>query len=76
VRLEKHVQTLGWRPACACPDSEALACTVLDPFAGSGTTLMVATKLGRRVVGIELNGDYESLIRERCSDDVGIVSAA
>jgi len=76
VRLEKHVQTLGWRPACACPDSEPLACTVLDPFAGSGSTLMVATKLGRRVVGIELNGDYESLIRERCSDDVGIVSAA
>jgi site-specific DNA-methyltransferase (cytosine-N4-specific) len=32
--------------------------TVLDPFSGSGTTGMVATKHGRRYVGIDLNEDY------------------
>lgn len=35
--------------------------TVLDPFSGSGTTGMVATKHGRRYVGIDLNADYLAL---------------
>jgi DNA modification methylase len=39
--------------------------TVLDPFAGSGTTLMVARKLGRKAVGVELNPDYIDIIRQR-----------
>jgi DNA modification methylase len=39
--------------------------TVLDPFAGSGTTLAAARKLGRKSVGIELNPDYIDLIRAR-----------
>lgn len=38
---------------------------VLDPFAGSGTTLAVARSLGRRYLGIELNQRYSSLIEER-----------
>jgi DNA modification methylase len=39
--------------------------TVLDPFAGSGTTGLVAGKLGREFVGIELNPDYIRLANER-----------
>lgn len=39
--------------------------TVLDPFAGSGTTLSVAIDLGRNAVGIELNSDYIPLIQKR-----------
>lgn len=31
---------------------------VLDPFLGSGTTAAVASKLGRKFVGTELNPDY------------------
>jgi DNA modification methylase len=38
---------------------------VLDPFAGSGTTLLVARRLGRHAVGIELNRDYCRMQRER-----------
>jgi hypothetical protein len=51
--------TTGWRPSCAhvspLPPQPA---TVLDPFAGSGTTLLVAQSLGRRGVGIDLSPEY------------------
>lgn len=38
---------------------------VLDPFAGSGTTLAVAARLGRRWLGIERSPRYASVIHER-----------
>jgi DNA modification methylase len=38
---------------------------VMDPFAGSGTTLAVAKRLGREYLGIELNQQYEQLINNR-----------
>lgn len=38
---------------------------VLDPFAGSGTTLAVAKKQGRRFIGIELSKGYVKQIRDR-----------
>ncbi len=38
---------------------------VLDPYAGSGTTLLAARELGRRWAGIELNPSYVALIERR-----------
>lgn len=38
---------------------------VLDPMCGSGTTLVVAHKLGCRFIGIELNPDYVEIAKKR-----------
>jgi DNA modification methylase len=38
---------------------------VLDPFFGSGTVGIVATRLMRKYVGIELNPDYVTLAEKR-----------
>jgi len=38
---------------------------VLDPMCGSGTTCVVAHKLGRRWIGIELNSEYVEIARKR-----------
>jgi len=39
--------------------------TVLDPFAGSGTTLIVANQIGRNSIGIEIDPEYIKIIKER-----------
>ncbi len=85
VRLERRSKTIGWSPTCRCnefaevdredeePDAplypDPIPCTVLDPFAGSGTTLMVALRLGRDAIGIELNPEYVTLAENRIDSD-------
>jgi DNA modification methylase len=63
-------KTVGWKPECQC-GAPLVPCTVLDPFAGSGTTLMVAKRLGRRSIGIDLSDEYTGLIKERCEKITG-----
>lgn len=43
---------------------------VLDPFAGSGTTLRVAKRLGRKFVGYELVKNYQDIINTKLDADV------
>jgi len=46
---------------------------VIDPFLGSGTTGMVAERNGRRWFGVELNPNYEPIIRQRTAQ-IGLLS--
>ncbi len=41
--------------------------SVLDPFAGSGTTCAVAKKLGRRSIGIDIDPNFCEVTAKRCS---------
>lgn len=45
--------------------------TVLDPFSGAGTTAMVADRLQRNAIGIELNPEYAAMAQRRIDQDRG-----
>ena len=51
-----------------CPEGG----TVLDPFAGSGTTGMVASHNDRNAVLCEINPEYVEIIRKRMDSDMFI----
>ena len=58
------VSTIGWEPTCTCK-AKIVPATILDPFVGSGTTMAVAQKLGRRGVGVDLSLEYLELAQKR-----------
>jgi len=77
-----YSKTVGWRPSCDCAPCgdfsdtdictlyslDPVPCIVLDPFSGSGTTVMVAEELGRIGIGLEIKEQYIQLGRERLAD--------
>ncbi|MFC7069480.1 DNA-methyltransferase [Halobaculum lipolyticum] len=63
-------ETTGWEQACECDTDETAPGVVLDPFAGAGTTAVVAKRLGRRFIGVELNPEYVAMAQRRVGIDV------
>lgn len=49
--------------------------TVLDPFGGAGTTGLVADRLGRNAILIELNPDYAAMAERRIRKDAGLFAS-
>jgi len=49
--------------AATCPEGGV----VLDPFCGTGTTMLVALKFGRKSIGIDVSSDYLKIAQERIS---------
>jgi DNA modification methylase len=63
--------TTGWAPTCKC-DAAVVPCTILDPFAGAFTTALVADRLQRHAIGIELSPEYCAMARRRLEADAGM----
>jgi len=72
---DTETHTVGWQPGCDCDAGDPIPCTVLDPFAGSGTVGQVALELGRDAILIELNPGYLPLIEKRTTVTKGLVLA-
>ena len=49
--------------------------TVLDPFGGAGTTGLVADRLGRNGILIELNPEYAAMAERRLAEDIGMFAS-
>ena len=49
---------------------------ILDPFAGAGTTGLVADRHGRNFIGIELNPIYVEMARRRITDDAPLFNSS
>jgi DNA modification methylase len=66
--FDYRTETTGWQPGCTC-DADVMPCTILDPFLGSGTTLLVADQLGRNGIGVELSPAYAEMAKQRITGD-------
>lgn len=64
-------KTKGWQPTCKC-NAAVIKSVVLDPFSGAGTTNIVAEKLNRNHVGIELNPKYIDIYERRRQKTFGL----
>ena len=52
----------------------AQTATVLDCFAGSGTTGLVADRMQRNSILIDISDEYEKMARERITDDAPLLA--
>lgn len=72
---ENPAVIIGWSPSCSCPGHTPVPATILDPFGGAGTTVLVADRLGRNAILIELNPTYAEMAEARLHKDAGMFAS-
>ena len=73
---EAHFATMAPELAETCIKAGCPADgTVIDPFGGAGTTALMADRLGRNAILIELNPAYVEIARNRLSNDAGMFAS-
>jgi len=85
VNVINHHDLFRWKPegtskkhTRSFPEklvSDLLVCLtkaeiILDPYMGSGTVCVVAKKLGRKYIGIEINPDYVKIAKQRLAKEI------
>jgi hypothetical protein len=60
---------LGYRQSCGCPEHTPVPGVVCDPFGGAGTTALVADRLGRDAISIDIAVGYVHMQRDRITAD-------
>ena len=77
-KMRKKLQRLSWdgwwKRVRARPGLDSwptVPCVVLDPFGGAGTVGLVASKLGRNSILIEINPEYAELAKDRIVGEIG-----
>lgn len=63
-----QVREHEWKLSCEC-GADVVPAVVLDPFLGSGTTALVADRLQRDCIGIEMNPAYADMAERRIRGD-------
>ena len=66
-------ETTGWEPTCGC-GAETRPCVVLDCFGGAGTVGLVADRLQRDAVLIEISAEYAEMARARIQADATLLA--
>lgn len=70
---ESHFATFPEEiPAICIKAGSPIDGLILDPFIGAGTTAMVARKLNRNYIGIELNPEYVAMAENRLVKELGM----
>lgn len=67
-------RTTGWAQPCSCAPIAPIPCRVLDPFAGAGTTGLVADRLRRDATLIDLSDAYQRMQRDRIAGDAPLLT--
>lgn len=64
--------TCGWTPTCRCRGQrgQTAPAVVLDPFGGAGTVALVAHRLGRHAISIDLNPEYVAMQQRRLTAEL------
>src|SRR3990167_846689 len=63
--VQSKRDTIGWKKICECATGEKIVATVLDPFCGSGTTLLAAKNAGINGIGVDISEIYKAVAKKR-----------